>query len=177
MRNYLCLNTPIVRRKNSRTLFYPKLSRSRLINDFFIFTTGLDYLMTIFLDVDGLKKSTNSKTLDVCGSCFLVLFLTSEQLCFPSFAHFPVCCCCIFSLGPFSTSSVAKMGRRGGQKKAAKKSGAEADLVDPVDATTEALASMFRPIPQNKRNELNGVVDKLLQLVIASSLLFVLVTS
>ena len=59
------------------------------------------------------------------------------------------------------------MGRRGGQKKAAKKSGAEADL-DPVDATTEALASMFRPIPQNKRNELNGVVDKLLQLVIAS---------
>jgi hypothetical protein len=57
------------------------------------------------------------------------------------------------------------MGRRGGQKKAAKKSGAESDL-DPVDATTEALASMFRPIPQNKRNELNGVVEKLLQLVL-----------
>ena len=58
------------------------------------------------------------------------------------------------------------MGKRGGQKKAAKKSAADSDAdLNPVDATAEALASMFRPIPQNKRNELNGVVEKLLHLV------------
>jgi hypothetical protein len=55
------------------------------------------------------------------------------------------------------------MGKRG-QRKTNKKS--EADL-DPVEATAEAMASMFRPIPQNKRNELNGVVEKLLLVVMA----------
>ena len=87
-----------------------------------------------------------------------------KQLCFPNF-NLTFRLVTAFLSRDFLTALAAKMGRRGGQKKAAKKSGAEADL-DPVDATTEALASMFRPIPQNKRNELNGVVDKLLQLVI-----------
>lgn len=55
------------------------------------------------------------------------------------------------------------MGKRGGQRRPNKK--AEADSENSVDLAAEALASMFRPIPQNMRNELNGVVEKLLHLV------------
>jgi hypothetical protein len=56
------------------------------------------------------------------------------------------------------------MGKRGQRRPNKKSEAAESDL-DPVDATADALASMFRPIPQNMRNELNGVVEKLLLLV------------
>ena len=55
------------------------------------------------------------------------------------------------------------MGKRGGQRRPNKK--AEAETESSVDLAAEALASMFRPIPQNMRNELNGVVEKLLHLV------------
>jgi hypothetical protein len=56
------------------------------------------------------------------------------------------------------------MGKRGQRRPNKKSEATESDL-DPVDATADALASMFRPIPQNMRNELNGVVEKLLMLV------------
>ena len=61
------------------------------------------------------------------------------------------------------TYLLLKMGKRGGQRRPNKK--AEAETESSVDLAAEALASMFRPIPQNMRNELNGVVEKLLHLV------------
>ena len=57
------------------------------------------------------------------------------------------------------------MGKRGQRRPAKKTSGAETETENTVDLAAEALASMFRPIPQNMRNELNGVVEKLLHLV------------
>ena len=57
------------------------------------------------------------------------------------------------------------MGKRGQRRPAKKTGGAESETENSVDLAAEALASMFRPIPQNMRNELNGVVEKLLHLV------------
>jgi hypothetical protein len=60
--------------------------------------------------------------------------------------------------------NLVKMGKRG-QRRPAKKTGGEPEAENPVDLAAEAMACMFQPIPQDKRNALNGVVEKLLHLV------------